>query len=122
MRFARLFAKAYWHRFQVELPELHPVLVNLHTAVVGRRKPLPLEAINPSHTSDRQSSSEQRPVWFDGQWLETPVFQRDQIPRNHEFSGPAIIEQFDTTIVIEPADHARIDPCGNVIIAIGGAA
>jgi len=26
-----LFAKAYWQRFQVELAELLPVLVNLHT-------------------------------------------------------------------------------------------
>ena len=37
-----LFAAAYWQRFQVELPELRPVLVNLHTAVIGERKPLPI--------------------------------------------------------------------------------
>ena len=42
-----LFGKAYWQRFQVELPELHPVLVNLHTAVIGARKAVPIEALNP---------------------------------------------------------------------------
>ena len=33
----RLFEAAYWHRFEVELPEIRAVLVNLHTAVLGRR-------------------------------------------------------------------------------------
>ena len=33
------FEAAYWQRFGVELPEIRPVLVNLHTAVIGKRKP-----------------------------------------------------------------------------------
>ena len=33
----RLFESAYWKRFEVELPEIRAVLVNLHTAVLGRR-------------------------------------------------------------------------------------
>ena len=31
------FEKAYWNRFEVELPEIRAVLVNLHTAVIGRQ-------------------------------------------------------------------------------------
>ena len=38
------FAAAYWKRFGVELPEIRPVLVNLHTAVIGKRKPVSLAA------------------------------------------------------------------------------
>ncbi len=114
-----LFAKAYWQRFQVELPELLPVLVNLHTAAIGQRKPLPIEAINPSRATALKSDPESRPVWFDGGWIETPVYQRDQLPRACDFSGPAIVEQLDATTVIEPQDRARIDSCGNIIVAIG---
>ena len=40
-----LFEAAYWQRFQVALPEIRPVLVNLHTAVIGRRRPVPLAAL-----------------------------------------------------------------------------
>jgi N-methylhydantoinase A len=32
---AKVFADAYWNRFRVALPEIKPVLVNLHTAVIG---------------------------------------------------------------------------------------
>src|SRR5499433_1468445 len=41
----RLFDEAYWQRFQVELREIRPVLVNLHTAVIGRRRPVSLATL-----------------------------------------------------------------------------
>jgi N-methylhydantoinase A len=114
-----LFAKAYWHRFHVELPELRPVLVNLHTAVIGRRKPLPIEAIQPVGAANANSGPGKRSVWFNGAWMETPIYQREQLTRGHELSGPAIVEQLDATTVIEPEDRARVDACGNIIIEIG---
>jgi N-methylhydantoinase A len=115
-----LFAKAYWHRFQVELPELHPVLVNLHTAVIGSRKVVPIEALDPHAAAETTSASGSRPVWFDGRWLQTTVYQREHLSTGQRLDGPAIIEQLDATTVIEPPDRARIDSCGNVIVEIGG--
>ena len=41
----RLFETAYWKRFEVELPEIRAVLVNLHTAVLGRRPGIDLVAL-----------------------------------------------------------------------------
>jgi N-methylhydantoinase A len=66
-----------------------------------------------------KSDATKRPVWFDGAWIDTPIYQREELPRGHRFSGPAIIEQLDTTVVIEPMDRARVDSCGNIIIEIG---
>ncbi len=40
-----LFDRAYWRRFEVELPEIRAVLVNLHTAVLGRRPGVDLAAL-----------------------------------------------------------------------------
>jgi len=114
-----LFGKAYWHRFQVELPELHPVLVNLHTAVVGVRKVVPIEALNPDRGYTRARRSESRSVWFEGQWMNTAIYQREHLFAGQEFSGPAVIEQLDATTVVEPKDRARIDTFGNIIIELG---
>jgi N-methylhydantoinase A len=115
-----LFAKAYWQRFQVELDELRPVLVNLHTAVIGKRKTLPIEIMAPK-ASAVASPAAHRQVWFDGRWLETPVYQREQLPPGTRFAGPAIVEQLDATIVVEPPDSAHVDRCGNIVIEIGDA-
>jgi hypothetical protein len=39
------FAAAYWRRFGIELAEIPPVLVNLHTAVIGARPEVSLAAL-----------------------------------------------------------------------------
>jgi N-methylhydantoinase A/oxoprolinase/acetone carboxylase beta subunit len=78
-----LFAAAYWKRFGVELPEIRPVLVNLHTAVIGKRKAVSLKAIaaaNPA-VSLAEARRTTRPVWFSGGWYDTPVYVREVVKR-----------------------------------------
>ncbi len=41
----KAFAAAYFRRFGIELPEIPPVLVNLHTAVIGVRPEISLAAL-----------------------------------------------------------------------------
>ncbi len=76
------FAAAYWRRFGVELPEIRPVLVNLHTAVIGKRKGVSLRAIAAAtpKASLAEARRTTRPVWFDGGWLDTPVYVRELLP------------------------------------------
>lgn len=120
----RRFEAAYFDRFQVRLDQVRANLVNINTSVVGRRPPLDLSTlIDPA---DRQSSialaqAGTRPVLFGGRWLDVPVFWRDHLPIDARIKGPAIIEQMDTTIVLEPGDMAQGDTQGNIIISLGGA-
>jgi N-methylhydantoinase A len=117
------FEAAYWHRFQVRLPEIRAVLVNLHTAVLGVRRTLPLEALgrgDPAATL-AEACTGSRPVWFEGGWKDTPVYQRDRLPLDATFAGPAIVTQLDTTIVVEPGFAAQRDAMGNLVLTITGA-
>jgi N-methylhydantoinase A len=62
-------------------------------------------------------------VWFDGAWHDTHVYRREQLGVGAEFEGPAIVEQLDSTAVIEPGDRVRVDALGNLEItvrALGG--
>jgi N-methylhydantoinase A len=54
-------------------------------------------------------------VYF-GEWLPTPVYARDSLRPGHSFAGPAIIEQGDTTTVIEVGMPVRVDAYGNLIV------
>jgi N-methylhydantoinase A len=116
----RLFEAAYWQRFQVELKEIRPVLVNLHTAAIGRRRPVSLEAL--SHGEPRASLHEaevaRREVWFEGGWRETPVYRRDWLPADALFDGPAVIEQLDCTTLIEPGCRVERDRFGNLLVTV----
>ncbi|MCC6531152.1 MAG: hydantoinase/oxoprolinase family protein [Burkholderiales bacterium] len=46
----------------------------------------------------------------------TPVYARERLAPGHELIGPAIAEQMDTTIVIAPGEHARVDDYLNLVI------
>ena len=115
------FEKAYWDRFNVELPEIRAVLVNLHTAVIGRRKPVPLATLmsakEQKNTIDDCLSGTRR-VWFESGWKETPVYKREFLTVNAKFKGPAVIEQLDTTIIVEPENQVEVDLEGNLIITL----
>ena len=115
------FEKAYWDRFNVELPEIRAVLVNLHTAVIGRRKPVPLATLmsakEQKNTIDDCLSGTRR-VWFESGWKETPVYKREFLMVNAKFKGPAVIEQLDTTIIVEPENQVEVDLEGNLIITL----
>ncbi|WP_321501084.1 hydantoinase/oxoprolinase family protein [Breoghania sp.] len=120
----RLFEEAYFNRFHVELPEIKASLVNVNTSVIGRREEIDLSLlIDPAgrkaKLDDARTGS--RKVWF-GEFMDTPVYWRDHLPLDAEIEGPAIVEQMDTTIVIEPGDKAVQDADGNIIITLAAAA
>ena len=50
--------------------------------------------------------------------METPVYDRRSLAPGSEISGPAIIEQMDTTTVVEIGVKAFMDTCGNLILRI----
>jgi N-methylhydantoinase A len=54
-----------------------------------------------------------RPVYFDG-WRDTPVFRRDRL--TGEIAGPAVIQEFGSTLPVHPGFTARVDELGNVVV------
>ena len=117
----KLFEAAYWTRFGVELKEIRPVLVNLHTAVIGKRRPVSLLDLakgEPRNTV-KDAEVERRQVWFEqGGWVDTPVYRRDYLPVEANFNGPAIVEQLDSTTVVEPGNTVTVDKLGNLILKV----
>jgi len=116
-----IFEAAYWRRFGVELPEIRAVLVNLHTAVIGRRPGIDLAALMRGEKAADVEAARigTREVWFErGGWVSTPIYARDRLPLDLKLEGPAIIEQLDTTIVVEPGDRVSCDAIGNLVVEV----
>ena len=114
----RLFEAAYHARFRVDLPNIKAHLVNLNVSVIGMRPEFDLSAlIDPVFRKDWIEPIASRPVWFGG-WVETPVYWRDHLPLDLNLTGPAIIEQMDTTTIVEPGCVVTSDKDGNLIVAV----
>ncbi|MEM9491555.1 MAG: hypothetical protein AAGC55_20590, partial [Myxococcota bacterium] len=57
-----------------------------------------------------------RPVWFGQDYVETPIYRRDQLAAGVRLAGPAVIEEFGSTTVVLPGLTATVDRHGILII------
>lgn len=55
-------------------------------------------------------------VFFGGEWVQTPIYDRGALRPGNRISGPAIVQQDDTTTVLEPGYAGAVDKFGNIRI------
>jgi len=118
----KAFEAVYWNRFKVELATIQARIVNMNTSVIGVRPPVDLAGL--IDAAGRQAEAvptARRRVIFEGQAHDTPIYWRDTLPADVSLSGPAIIEQLDTTILIPPGDRVTGGADGNLTIHVGAA-
>ena len=108
------FEAAYARAFGRTLPGIGIRLVNLRVAAVGRRPRFDLATFAPGPEASLSASERgARQVWFGG-WREARIYDRLLLPAGAAIPGPAILEQPDATIVIDPGLAAHVDRLGNV--------
>lgn len=110
------FHEAFMARFGIELPTMIPVLVNVRTAIIARRDRISLAAFAPSGGGAEAAFKGTRRVWFEGAWHETKIFSRAELPVGHVIHGPAIVEQSDTTLILDPGTRSEVDAFGNIVV------
>ncbi len=52
-----------------------------------------------------------------GGWIDCPVYLRSSLLAAHQFDGPAIVEQMDSTTLVLPGQQVRVDLWGNLLIS-----
>ena len=55
-----------------------------------------------------------RAAWFDGGFVDTPVYDRYALAPGARIDGPAIIEEREATTVIPPGDSVTVDATGTL--------
>jgi N-methylhydantoinase A len=95
------------------LGDLPVVVVNARTSIVGSR-PRAANGAAAGQGAEPRPRAERR-VHF-GTWIETQVYRRADLHPGAELDGPLIVEQADTTVVVEPGMSARVDPAANLVV------
>ena len=110
-------AVAHFHREHQTLygyaREEEPVeVVHVRASARGR-----LPTVKHTLWAERQGGKpephEWRPVYWNGGWVETPIYRREQLYAEDVIQGPAILEQLDSTVVVLPEQTARVDRYGH---------
>lgn len=102
-------------------------VMNLRYARIGVRPKFDLGILAPRTLPDHSSTGTHAPtplgiqqVYHAGRWWSTQRWDRLALPAGLVIEGPAICEQPDTTVWIEPGFVARVDSLGNLIVSPAG--
>ncbi len=105
-------------------PELLVEIVNLRVSAQGPAWPFSPRPRDEAHAAT-DAATETRPtatrqVYFPalGGFSACPVYDYAVLSPGFQLTGPAILTQDLTTIVIEPKHHARMDAYGNIVMSI----
>lgn len=94
-------------RVVAEAPTVRPELATLSPVPGGSgRAPEPV-----SH----------RPLHGREGWTEVPVWRREMLPSGFALTGPAVIEEYGSTILLGPGDAATIGALGEISIRVAAA-
>jgi 5-oxoprolinase (ATP-hydrolysing) len=111
-------------RFYDEYRQRYGFLMSGRALVI---ESISVEAIGASRQSPSQPSAsiaaaelpppiDTRPVYFTDAWRQTPFFERTSLQPGVKLSGPAIIRERNTTIVIEPGWQAEVTPLDHLVL------
>lgn len=100
----------------------HLQLVNYRVGAVGTIDKPDLKEQSIAANIEAPAPIEVRKVRFEGSkdYVATKIYQRNDIPVGCTISGPAIIEQMDSTSIIPPDWHAYNDKFRNLIVTFNG--
>lgn len=105
------FDRAHEERYGFFDPdaELEIVVLRL-TATIGSLRP-PQQRVDQGDdvTTDPKHH---RDVYVDGAWVPTPIYDRDRIPVGTTLTGPAVLDQFDSTTYLRPDQECFFDDHG----------
>jgi N-methylhydantoinase A len=112
---AEAFAGTYRAAFGRTLSGIAVRVMNLRYTRIGVRPGFDLAVLAPQHTTAPDNLGVQE-VHHDGRWWPATRHDRLALPVGTRVHGPAILEQPDTTVWLEPGFEATVDLLGNLVI------
>jgi N-methylhydantoinase A len=111
------FEEAHRQRYNFDLPDSPLEIATVRVVGRGTIKGVSLlESENGAGEDSSGAITRHEQVFFDGGWMETPIYDRAKLGSGNMIAGPAVIVQDDTTTVIEPGYAGAVDRFGNILI------
>ena len=110
------FHALHERRYGYQEPERALELVTLRLTVAARVTPPVLPRGEGTGRSLAEARISHKSVYFAGGAQETALYDRTRLEPGHQFRGPAIIFQYDTTTVVPPSWQVDVDPWLNLVL------
>jgi len=117
-RMAADFHELHRQRYGFADPGRAMEVVNLRVRMVSPSEPFS-QARQPLRDGDgSQAMTGARPVWFEGAFVPTQVYDRGLLAPGDRIAGPAIVTEYSSATILPPGDLLRIDELRNLVIEV----
>jgi N-methylhydantoinase A len=113
------FHQIHQARFGYHDADLALEIVNAHLTAVASPT---LDALPAPPRSGHPAAVGKRPVVFDADPVDCPVYRRESLDSGERIEGPAIIQEYASTTALFPQDRAEVAASGELLIHVGGQA
>lgn len=110
------FEEAHRQRYNFDLPDSPLEIATLRVIGRGTIKGVSLTESAGGGPDPSGALMREEQVFFEGEWKRTPIYDRNLLRAGNVLEGPVIVQQDDTTTVIEPGYKGSVDRLGNVLI------
>tara|TARA_R110002096_G_scaffold4167_13_gene19727 strand:+ start:523 stop:2598 length:2076 start_codon:yes stop_codon:yes gene_type:complete len=110
------FEAAYIEKFTRTPPAVPVEIINIRTAVSAE---VPGERPTSAVTATGEPKpNARRSLYFPeaNGFVQTPVYDRADLPAGYAFQGPAVIEEAASTLIVGPSGRARVAADGNIVV------
>jgi N-methylhydantoinase A len=114
-KLAESFDETHSRLYGFKLDTMHE-LVNLRAIGLGRTTPLGAKKIEQGSADPAEAEIDRHKVYFEGEFLDTPIYDRSKLKAGNEISGPAIVTELDSTTVILAGHYGQVDAQGAILI------
>jgi len=117
------FHAKYERMYTYSMPWRGAEFLTFRLKVTAPARPLTLAASTKTANSIESARRGSRRCQFDGspQRVDTPVYDWDRLAPGHKVSGPALIDDKTTTVLVIPGFTCEVDPYRNLVLQANGA-
>ncbi|ANY08514.1 hydantoinase/oxoprolinase family protein [Pseudonocardia sp. HH130630-07] len=125
-RAAEAFHEVHERTYRQRFDDKPVHIVNVRVTAIGAVGEVPLSAVQTGgpDPSGTVKSTVDAIFWTAGNRVSTfptTVYDRDRLRAGNVLTGPAIVEQFDSTTIVGPGQRAEVDHVGHLVITTGDA-
>ena len=109
------FEAAHRQRYGFVVPGKALVVEAVSVELVGKTEKLPQTRL-PARQGGKLAPADEVKFYVDGAWREVALFERSQMLASDRVTGPAIISESTSTIVVEPGWESEVAALGHLLL------
>jgi N-methylhydantoinase A len=122
-RLSAAFESAYREKFSLTPPDVPVEFINVRVAVRAPVAGGDVVVKGPIGGDAGAAVKGTRPAYFPeaGGFVPTTVYDRYRLRAGDELTGPAVVEEEGSTLVVGPGGRGRVAASGNIVLTLAGA-